>query len=451
MSAIYNNKDLWWEIVHWELLLVVAARQARLDDAATKMQALFRGHLVRESIDAEIFGLGGLEDQVHGSLTNDQVSAMYDWHPFAWDWFVNERQAWSDMDTDIGYVSDDDDSLDYSHHSPTGVITLGDWMTGDQMFGSAFSSDVTGDGPFGSFLVMFILVLDKLSSLRGHIGQWRAKDVALKHLAESYPWTFWIVCTLIRHKISRNYYAHAGAKLFGKGYSSDVTGDGPGDDFDLPEFVWSTDEQVLFWIGLAEILTVEQTCALVPKSKNAIQGAYSRLKKEGKVVRLRKSVYMFGKAYSSDVTGDGPGLPRMELSGYNAQLFGARLAVVVDAFDLQVWTYGMRIPAHEWEGASFDHHRDFGSTEMFRDLSALHQLFELWLRTDEYDISIQRWLWDKCVGHLETIEMASFFYDDMMDDQLRELIRDMILLRADPTHMLLPRPESSKFSFVPLF
>lgn len=463
---IYNNNDLWKQLMHWELLMAVKAREDRIERQVTKIQALVRGGMVRWNQQMEISGLGGLEDLALGNLSNDQVAALYDWHPFSWDWFVKERQAMTDMGMLHGDITEeqmdevmaditnnhwDDWSYSISDDEQPHVITLGDWMGPD--FGTEFSSDNAGDGPFGALLVVLILILDKLNSQRGRNGQWRAKDQSLALMAEEYPWTFWLVCTIIRHKISRNYYFKAGQQL-GKAFSSNNAGDGPGDEFELPELIWSAEEQVLFWIGLAEVLTIEQTCALVPKTRNAILNAYSRLVTKGKVVRIGRGEYMFGPAYSSDNAGDGPITEeeRVELATLDATLFMARYELVVEAFDLQVWTYGMRIYEHEYLGMTFDHHRDFGSVQMMRDLDALRQLFEIWLRSEDHDfISLPKWLWSKCIDHLETLEMAEFFHDDRMEESLRDLIRDMILLRADPNHFLIPRPESSKHNFVPLF
>lgn len=449
--------------MHWELLMAVKAREdgylAERHAAATKIAALWRGHVIREDMDdmwnESLFTVeyGTYQEEGH-----DWVAEVHGhvWANMCKQYVIDGVKSYSEL-----YELQDMTAPDVLIDSDTDSVIVEQVMqditnqygVSVMQFGPEYSSDNAGDGPFGAILVVLVLVLDKLSSMRGRLGQWRAKDLALRQMSHRYPVTFWVVCTVIRHKLNRPYYAEAGRQL-GKAFRSNNAGDGPGDEFDLPEFFMSVDEQVLFWIGLAEILTIEQTCALVCGSRNAVCQAYSRLKKQGKVERIAKGTYMFGPAYSSDNAGDGPITEeeRVELATLDATLFMGRYEVVVEAFDLQVWTYGMRIYEHEYLGMNFDHHRDFGSQEMMRDLDALRELFNIWLRSDDHNfISLPKWLWSKCISHLETLEMAEFFHDERMEESLRALIRDMILLRADPNHFLLPRPESSKHNFVPLF
>ena len=411
----------------WECMMVAQARNERvmreMNDAATKIQALWRGHQAREWLDDDWNEtLFAVEYGTYQELGHAAFEQSYGW-------------LWANMC--FQYVKD-------------GVLSYEEQWDKENQFGPEYSSDNSGDGPFGAILLVIVLVLDKLNSQRGRIGQWRAKDRALKQLSEEYPFTFVVTCTLIRHKIGRDYYLKAANQL-GKRYRSNNAGDGP--DFDLPEMIWSADEQVLWWMACADILTLEQVCALVPKTRNAVKQALTRLCQSGKIHRIGQGEYMFGPAYSSDNAGDGPArLERIELDTLNASLFMHRYEVLVECFDLQVWTFCMRLPEYEYMGVTFDHHEEFGSTEMIKDLSALRDLLNIWLRGDEHSFfSVQTWLWDKCISHFETLEMTEFFHDDHVNSNLRDLIRDMILLKSVPGHHLLPRPHSEKIDFVPLF
>ena len=366
-------QDLQRKILHWELLLVQKEREFRRNAAATRIQAVVRQWLVNHDRQMQISGWGGLEDLVHGDLSNDQVAALHDWHPFSWDWFVKERQAWAEHE---GYAMDwqdeNQDPLDVTLHSFDFNIN----------FGPEYSSDNSGDGPFGAIMLIIILVLDKLNSQRGRIGQWRAKDRALKQLSEEYPFTFVVTCTIIRHKIGRDYYLKAAQQL-GKRYRSNNAGDGP------------------------------------PSAKVVEEPPIPDV---GDIV--------------------------VEEDDMEILLF--RFEILTEMIDLQIWTYGMRLHEHEYQGEPFDHHEHLGTTEIFARISRFNNALHNHFRTGGGDCWVDRESWMSTLNDLETIERADMFHDVHCQEHLQSLVTDFILFSVMDDHHFEPRSTDTCFQ-IPLF
>ena len=162
----------------------------------------------------------------------------------------------------------------------------------------------------------------------------------------------------------------------------------------------------------------------------------------------------FGPAFSSDNAGDGPTqVPLfLTLSTHNAALMSFRVTNMIETLDIQIWSYTMRLHRHEYVGQFFDHHHHFGSEDIFADFVMLQHLFREWLHDDPIDeLYIPRPLWDRCLEHFETFEVAEIFHDDRVTALLQELITDMIRLGSDRNYQLLPRPHTDATDFVPSF
>lgn len=162
-----------------------------------------------------------------------------------------------------------------------------------------------------------------------------------------------------------------------------------------------------------------------------------------------------GSEFPSDYTGDGPTLvsrpAEVTLTTHNASILGFRLSNMVEALDIQIWTYAMRLHHHDYVGQPFDYHLIFGSEEIFADFAMLQHLFRSWLRTDRYELEIPRALWRRCIDHFETFEVSEIFQDDRVTQLLQEIITDMIRLATDLDYDVIPRPFTEAREFVPNF
>lgn len=321
-SQSFLNDDCWRRIMHWELMMAVEAREERRQRdavaAVPKIQALARGWLVRHQWDMDIFAVGALEDLVHSGYSNDEVAAMADWHPFAWDWFVKERAAWAE--DEAGWREDG------------GYDAWGEQVN---------PLDV---------------------SMHGRESDWEYSDSEEENIPPN---------------------PVLGDFLFGPEFSSDNSGDGP------PR-------------------------AQVPSSPTSVIPPSDFIMEQDDLV-----------------------------------IFHFRFENIVEAFDLQVWTYEMRLYPHEYLGQPFDHHESYGSTDMFNRLTRFRTAIGNHLMTGGGPCIIEYDDWDEIIRHLETLELADFFHDDQININVRSMIRDMLLFRNTPNHHFVPRDDS--FVHIPLF
>jgi len=89
---------------------------------------------------------------------------------------------------------------------------------------------------FGLIIITFIMLVDKAVSM--YLPRWnwvhslRVKDTVLRDISRQYPGYFAVAAWFTTHKVGRDYTQ--AARMQGKAYSSDVTGDGPS----CPDEVW---------------------------------------------------------------------------------------------------------------------------------------------------------------------------------------------------------------------
>ena len=364
--------------------------------------------------------------------------------------------------------------------------------TGVYKYGPAYSSDNAGDGPgiLGQLFFFLVMAIDKVMSMvNAAAGRriWRARDATLKQWAAWEPaWFVWVALTL-RHKTGRNYFRGAVMQL-GKEFRSNNAGDGP---FSLPEDCWWN---IIHW---ELMMAVHARNARRTEAATKIQalwrghdlrewmddlwneslfsveyGIYqeeghqwmedthghvwanmcAQYVKDGVLSYEEEAAKenQFGPEYSSDNSGDGPDIMDVILDERDMEILLFRFEIQKEMFDLQVWTFGMRLYEHEYRGQPFDHHQIMGTTELFGRLSnfndALHRHFE----TGGGDCWIEYADWKNVLEDLETLESADIFHDVHCQEHLQSLVTDFILFSTMDDHHFETRPADICFQ-IPLF
>ena len=400
-SQSFLNDDCWRRIMHWELMMAVQAREERLlqeaEAAVPRIQALWRGWKVRHEIDMDIYAWGGLEDRVHSELSNDQVAALAHWHPFAWDWFVRERAAWAEEEEgwreDGGHDAwgEQVDPLDVSHHGSM------DWD---------YSDEENMPPP--------------LSPASLTLGDF----------------------------------------MFGPEFSSDNAGDGPSSwdlEFD-PQDIDRVQPRVQD--TLVEPVPFKRRVPFRWEPNDPpYKGDYDKWFNDLK--RFQAGEKQLGKHYRSNNAGDGPPsarvpespLPEVDdivINEDDMEILLFRFEILTEMMDLQIWTYGMRIHEHEYQGEPFDHHEHMGTTEIFSRISRFNNALHHHFRSGGGDCWVDRDSWMAILNDLETIERADMFHDVHCQEHLQSLVTDFILFSCLDDHHFEPRPSDTCFQ-IPLF
>ena len=404
-----------------------------MNAAATAIQAVVRGHQDREWLN-ELWNesLFDVEYGIYQEVGHARTQEVH-------------GHIWANMC--FQYVKD-------------GVMSYEEMYDKENQFGPEYSSDNSGDGPFGAILVVIILVLDKLNSQRGRIGQWRAKDRALKELAQEYPFTFVMTCTIIRHKIGRDYYLGA-CKQLGKQWRSNNAGDGPVErNFSHFEVMpWETEHPRTVNDVLIQEVRDNKAFGWGPKD-DRYGGDYEKWFSDLK--RFQAGEKQLGKSYRSNNAGDGPPSAKVieeppipdvgdivvEEDDMEILLF--RFEILTEMIDLQIWTYGMRLHEHEYQGEPFDHHEHLGTTEIFARISRFNNALHNHFRTGGGDCWVDRESWMSTLNDLETIERADMFHDVHCQEHLQSMVTDFILFSVMDDHHFEPRSTDTCFQ-IPLF